>query len=139
MSDQAGPMPLRKLETMPTSRVLFVCVGNAGRSQMAQAFHERAGGLARSAGTRPEAEVHPEVVEVMRELDIDLEGRRPHKLSVEDVEWAELVVTMGCGDACPILPGKRYVDWNLQDPAGMPLEAVREIRDQIAGLVAELP
>jgi arsenate reductase len=124
---------------MPASRVLFVCIGNAGRSQMAQAFYERAGGMARSAGTRPEAEVHPEVVEVMRELDIDLDGRRPHKLSQEDVEWAELVVTMGCGDACPVLPGKRYVDWNLQDPAGMPVEVVRQIRDQIAGLVAELP
>ena len=124
---------------MPTSRVLFVCIGNAGRSQMAQAFYERAGGLARSAGTHPESNVHPEVVEVMRELDIDLDGRRPHKLSQEDVEWAELVVTMGCGDACPVLPGKRYFDWNLQDPAGMPVEVVREIRDQIAGLVAELP
>src|SRR6266540_3121201 len=124
---------------MPASRVLFVCIGNAGRSQMAQAFYERAGGMARSAGTRPEAEVHPEVVEVMRELDLDLDGRRPHKLSQDDVAWAELVVTMGCGDACPVLPGKRYLDWNLQDPAGMPLEVVRQIRDQIAGLVAELP
>jgi len=124
---------------MPASRVLFVCIGNAGRSQMAQAFYERAGGVARSAGTRPETEVHPEVVEVMRELDIDLEGRRPHKLSQEDVEWAELVVTMGCGDACPVLPGKRYLDWNLQDPVGMPVEVVRQIRDKIAGLVAELP
>ena len=124
---------------MPASRVLFVCIGNAGRSQMAQAFYERAGGMARSAGTRPEAEVHPEVVEVMRELDIDLDGRRPHKLSQEDVEWAELVVTMGCGDACPVLPGKRYLDWNLQDPAGMPVAVVRQIRDQIAGLVGELP
>ena len=124
---------------MPASRVLFVCIGNAGRSQMAQAFYERSGGMARSAGTRPEAEVHPEVVEVMRELDLDLDGRRPHKLSQDDVAWAELVVTMGCGDACPVLPGKRYLDWNLQDPAGMPLEVVRQIRDQIAGLVAELP
>ena len=124
---------------MPTSRVLFVCIGNAGRSQMAQAFYERAGGLARSAGTHPESSVHLEVVEVMRELDIDLDGRRPHKLSQEYVDWAELVVTMGCGDACPVLPGKRYLDWNLQDPAGMPVEVVREIRDQIAGLVAELP
>jgi arsenate reductase (thioredoxin) len=123
---------------MPAGRVLFVCIGNAGRSQMAQAFYERAGGQARSAGTRPEAEVHPEVVEVMRELDIDLEGRRPHGLTQEDVEWAELVVTMGCGDACPVLPGKRYLDWNLQDPAGMPVEVVRQIRDRIAGLVAEL-
>jgi arsenate reductase len=123
---------------MPAGRVLFVCIGNAGRSQMAQAFYERVGGQARSAGTHPEAEVHPEVVEVMRELDIDLEGQRPHGLTQVDVEWAELVVTMGCGDACPVLPGKRYLDWNLQDPAGMPVEVVREIRDKIAGLVAEL-
>jgi arsenate reductase len=106
---------------------------------MAQAFYERAGGQARSAGTQPSTQVHPEVVEVMRELEIDLEGRVPHKLSQEDVEWAELVVTMGCGDACPVLPGKRYLDWNLQDPAGMPVEVVRGIRDRIAGLVDELP
>jgi arsenate reductase (thioredoxin) len=124
---------------MPSSRVLFVCIGNAGRSQMAQAFYERAGGVARSAGTRPETQVHPEVVEVMRELDIDLEGRRPHGLTQDDVEWAELVVTMGCGDACPVLPGKRYLDWDLQDPAGMPVDVARRIRDEIAGLVAELP
>jgi arsenate reductase len=123
---------------MPAGRVLFVCIGNAGRSQMAEAFYERAGGQARSAGTQPEAEVHPEVVEVMRELDIDLEGRCPHRVTQEDVEWAELVVTMGCGDACPVLPGKRYLDWNLQDPAGMPVEVVRQIRDKIAGLVADL-
>ena len=75
----------------------------------------------------------------MRELGIDLEGRVPHQLDQEDVEWAELVVTMGCGDACPVLPGKQYLDWNLQDPAGMPVEVVREIRDRIAGLVDELP
>jgi arsenate reductase len=120
------------------ANVLFVCIGNAGRSQMAQAFYERAGGRARSAGTRPEAEVHPPVVEVMREVGIDLEGRRPHKLSHEDVEWADLVVTMGCGDACPVLPGKRYLDWNLPDPAGMPSEVVRETRDEIIRLVSEL-
>jgi protein-tyrosine-phosphatase len=106
---------------------------------MAQAFYERAGGTARSAGTRPERQVHPEVIEAMREVGIDLDGRVPHKLSTEDVEWADLVVTMGCGDACPVLPGKRYLDWNLQDPAGMPVEVVREIRDRIAGLVGELP
>ena len=106
---------------------------------MAQAFYERAGGEARSAGTQPAAHVHPPVVEVMREVGIDLEGRQPHKLSREDVEWAELVVTMGCGDACPVLPGKRYVDWNLPDPAGMPPEVVRETRDEIARLVQELP
>lgn len=124
---------------MPAEKVLFVCIGNAGRSQMAQAFYERAGGTARSAGSRAETHVHPEVVEAMREVGIDLDGRVPHQLSTEDVEWADLVVTMGCGDACPVLPGKRYLDWNLQDPAGMPIEVVRQIRDRIAGLVEELP
>ena len=124
---------------MPAERVLFVCIGNAGRSQMAQAFYERAGGTARSAGSRAERHVHPEVVAVMSEVEIDLDGRVPHQLSTEDVEWADLVVTMGCGDACPVLPGKRYLDWNLQDPAGMPVEVVRQIRDKIAGLVDELP
>jgi len=106
---------------------------------MAQAFYERAGGEARSAGTRPEAHLHPEVVDAMRGEGIDLDGRSPHRLTTEDVEWADLVVTMGCGDACPVLPGKRYLDWNLQDPAGMPLEVVRTIRDEISRLVAELP
>jgi arsenate reductase (thioredoxin) len=124
---------------LPAENVLFVCIGNAGRSQMAQAFYERAGGSARSAGSRAEPHLHPEVVEAMRELGIDLDGRVPHQLSTEDVEWADVVVTMGCGDACPVLPGKRYLDWNLQDPAGMPIEVVRQIRDRIAGLVEELP
>ena len=105
---------------------------------MAQAFAERAGIEARSAGSHAETHLHPEVVEAMRELGIDLEDRVPHQLSQEDVEWADLVVTMGCGDACPVLPGKRYLDWNLQDPMGMPIEVVRQIRDRIAGLVAEL-
>ena len=123
---------------MPAEKVLFVCIGNAGRSQMAQAFAERAGLEVRSAGSHAEAHLHPEVVEAMFELGIDLEGRVPHQLTDEDVEWADLVVTMGCGDACPVLPGKRYLDWNLQDPAGMPIEVVRQIRDRIAGLVAEL-
>ena len=123
---------------MPAEKVLFICIGNAGRSQMAQAFAERAGLEVRSAGSRAEAHLHPEVVEAMRELGIDIEGRVPHQLSDEDVEWADLVVTMGCGDACPVLPGKRYLDWNLQDPAGMPIEVVRQIRDRIAGLVDEL-
>jgi arsenate reductase len=124
---------------LPAENVLFVCIGNAGRSQMAHAFYERAGGTARSAGSRAESQVHPEVVDAMREVGIDLEGRVPHQLSTEDVEWADLVVTMGCGDACPVLPDKRYLDWNLQDPAGMPIEVVRQIRDRIAGLVEELP
>jgi arsenate reductase len=124
---------------LPAENVLFVCIGNAGRSQMAHAFYERVGGNARSAGTQPSPAVHPEVVEAMREVGIDLEGREPHKLSQEDVEWADLVVTMGCGDACPVLPGKKYVDWDLQDPKDMPLEVVRAIRDDIAGRIEELP
>jgi arsenate reductase len=124
---------------LPAEKVLFVCIGNAGRSQMAQAFAERAGFDVRSAGSRAESHLHPEVIEVMRELGIDLSGRTPHQLTNDDVEWADLVVTMGCGDACPVLPGKRYLDWNLQDPMGMPIEVVRQIRDRIAGLVDELP
>jgi arsenate reductase (thioredoxin) len=111
--------------------VYFVCVGNAGRSQMAEAFAKEAGLDARSAGSRPETELHPEVVEAMRELDIDLSGRVPKGIAEEDVEWADVVVTMGCGDACPVLPGKRYVDWELRDPIGLPIEDVRVIRDDI--------
>jgi arsenate reductase len=123
------------------TRVLFVCVQNAGRSQIAEAFFERAAGgrhEARSAGTAPAEHVHPEVVEVMRELGIDLDGRTPHRLDDADVEWADVVVTMGCGDACPVLPGKRYIDWDLPDPAGKPLDEVRGIRDEIQRLVDEL-
>jgi arsenate reductase (thioredoxin) len=123
------------------SRVLFVCVQNAGRSQIAQALFERtAEGRheARSAGSRPAEHVHPEVVEVMRELDIDVAGRTPHSLEREDLDWADHVVTMGCGDECPIVPGKRYEDWELPDPAGRPLEEVRAIRDEIAVRVSSL-
>jgi arsenate reductase len=119
-------------------RVLFVCIGNAGRSQMAQAFYERRGGEARSAGSRPERELHPQVVEAMREVGLSLEGRTPKGISDEDVDWAEVVVTMGCGDACPVLPGKRYVDWELADPVAMPLEEVRALRDEIERRVGEL-
>ena len=125
--------------------VLFVCVQNAGRSQIAEALFRRAAGAeheARSAGSSPAEHVHPEVVEVMREVGIDLEGRVPRALDVTDVEWAKLVVTMGCGDACPVLPGKRYVDWELPDPAGLPADEVRAVRDEIdrrvKGLVNEL-
>ena len=110
--------------------VLFVCVRNAGRSQMAEALFTRAAEgrhEARSAGSDPAEQVHPEVVEVMPELA----GRIPHRLDTADVEWADLVVTMGCGDACPVLPGKRYLDWELEDPAGRPAEEVRAIRDEI--------
>jgi len=99
---------------------------------MAQALYERLGGEARSAGSHPERELHPEVVEVMREFDIDLSGRKPRGIAQGDVEWADVVVTMGCGeDACPVLPGKRYVDWNLPDPIGRPVEEVRALRDDI--------
>jgi arsenate reductase (thioredoxin) len=118
--------------------VLFVCVQNAGRSQIAQALYERIGGTARSAGTAPADRVHPEVVEVMRELGIDLADRTPHSLDDSDVEWADVVVTMGCGDACPVLPGKRYIDWDLPDPAGRRPEEVRAVRDEILRLVNEL-
>jgi len=115
--------------------VLFVCTQNAGRSQIAQALYERRGGTARSAGTAPAAHVHPEVSELMPELA----DRIPKRLERSDAEWADLVVTMGCGDACPVIPGKRYVDWELQDPVGQDIEAVRRIRDEIERRVAELP
>ena len=115
--------------------VLFVCLQNAGRSQMAQALYQRRGGSARSAGTAPAAQVHPEVAEVMPELA----GRIPRQLEVSDAEWADLVVTMGCGDTCPVIPGKRYVDWELRDPAGQDVETVRAIRDEIERRVDMLP
>jgi arsenate reductase (thioredoxin) len=127
------------------SRVLFVCVRNAGRSQMAEALFERAADgrhEVRSAGSRPAERVHPEVVEAMRELGADLSDRTPHALERADAEWADVVVTMGCGDECPFIPGKRYVDWDLEDPAGRPVADVRRIRDEIArrvdALLAEL-
>jgi arsenate reductase (thioredoxin) len=115
--------------------VLFVCHQNAGRSQMAQALYERRGGSARSAGTSPADHVHPEVAALMPELA----GRIPKELDKTDAEWADIVVTMGCGDACPYIPGKRYVDWDLDDPAGRDIEAVSAIRDEIERRVAELP
>jgi arsenate reductase len=115
--------------------VLFVCRQNAGRSQMAHVLYERRGGNARSAGTTPASHVHREVAELMPELA----ERVPKQLETADAEWADLVVTMGCGDACPVIPGKRYVDWDLQDPAGQGPETVRRIRDEIEHRVAELP
>jgi arsenate reductase (thioredoxin) len=120
------------------ARAYFVCVGNAGRSQMAQALYERLGGEARSAGSQPERELHPEVVEALAEIGIDVSERRPKPIDSADVAWADVVVTMGCGDACPVLPGKRYVDWNLPDPAGRPLAEVRRIRDEIERLADDL-
>jgi arsenate reductase len=118
--------------------VYFVCIGNAGRSQMAQAFAEREGFEARSAGSHPERELHPEVIAAMDEVGIDLRGRSPKAIDRADLEWADLVVTMGCGDACPVLPGKPYLDWDLQDPAGMPIEVVRTIRVEIERRVQAL-
>ncbi|MBV8064033.1 MAG: arsenate reductase ArsC [Actinobacteria bacterium] len=119
-------------------RVLFVCVHNAGRSQIAQALYERRGGDARSAGSNPADHVQEAVVEALEEIGIDISGRTPHKLSQDDVEWADLVVTMGCGDACPVIPGKEYVDWDLPDPVGMCLEEVRELRAVIEDRVSRL-
>jgi arsenate reductase len=123
--------------------VLFVCLHNAGRSQMSQALLERAAGgrhVAVSAGSEADAasHVHPEVVEVMRELGVDLSDRRPQPLTRALAERADVVVTMGCGDACPVVPGKRYLDWDLPDPAGRPLDEVRRTRDEIAARVAVL-
>jgi arsenate reductase len=120
-------------------KALFVCVENAGRSQIAEALYERRGGEARSAGSHPATELHEAVVEALEEIGVDVSDRAPRALKREDVEWADLVVTMGCGDACPVLPGKKYVDWNLPDPAGLCLEEVRELREVIEQRVASLP
>jgi arsenate reductase len=120
-------------------KALFVCVENAGRSQIAQALYEQRGGEARSAGSQPAAELHEAVVEALEEVGIDVSRRVPRALEREDVEWADLVVTMGCGDACPVLPGQEYLDWNLPDPAGLCLEEVRELRAVIEHRVASLP
>jgi arsenate reductase len=125
--------------------VLFVCLHNAGRSQMSAALFERAAGgrhQALSAGTTPADRVHPEVVHVMEELGVDLSARTPRALTRELAEHADVVVTMGCGDECPYIPGRRYLDWDLPDPKGRPLDEVRATRDEIArrvqALVAEL-
>ncbi|HUB73507.1 MAG TPA: arsenate reductase ArsC [Solirubrobacteraceae bacterium] len=124
----------------PTRYVLFVCNHNAGRSQMAQAFFERDGPedvRAESAGTEPAAEIWPPVVEVMREIGLDLAGRTPKRLTVEMQQRANWAVTMGCGDACPYVPST-VMDWNLPDPAGKSLDEVRKVRDQIERQVREL-
>ena len=123
------------------ARVLFVCLHNAGRSQMSEALFTRAADgrhEARSAGTTPGDRVHPEVVAVMRELGIDLASRRPQGLTDELAQWADVVVTMGCGDECPYIPGKRYLDWDLPDPKRLPVDQVRVIRDGIADRVSAL-
>jgi arsenate reductase (thioredoxin) len=126
--------------------VLFVCLHNAGRSQISQALFERAAAehhQALSAGTTPAEQIHPEVIAVMSELGIDLSDRKPQLLTRELAERADVVITMGCGDACPYIPGKRYIDWDLPDPSGRPLDEVRAIRVEIArridSLLADLP
>lgn len=150
LSYEQDRMLLRKIEvpTSPNSplgsaipEVLFVCVHNAGRSQMAAALLEHLGGSrvrVRSAGTEPIDRIHPAVVETMREVGIDLAGRQPRRLEDDSVREADVVITMGCGDACPVYPGKRYQDWELPDPAGKPLDEVRLIRDEIERRVRQL-
>ncbi len=130
---------------MTTPTVLFVCVHNAGRSQMAAGFlRALAGDRVRvlSAGSEPKDQLNPVAVEAMREAGIDIAGNAPTVLTVEAVRESDVVITMGCGDACPVFPGKRYEDWELDDPAGQPIEVVRGIRDDIRarvdGLIAQL-
>lgn len=121
--------------------VLFVCIRNAGRSQMAEALFERAVGgraEARSAGSDPADAVHPEVADSMKELGIDISGKRPKALTADVTDGVDVVVTMGCGDTCPVIPGARVIDWDLPDPAGRPADEVRAIRDDIARRVEKL-
>ena len=127
------------------ANTLFVCLHNAGRSQISEALFERGGrGPTRGAFGRdhPGEHVHPKVIEVMKEIGIDLADRVPRRLTDGDAEWADVVVTMGCGDECPFIPGTRYVDWDLPDPKGRPVDEVRALRDRIQGqidaLLAEL-
>ncbi|KOV74841.1 phosphotyrosine protein phosphatase [Streptomyces sp. AS58] len=125
--------------------VLFVCVHNAGRSQMGAAFLAHLAGdrvEVRSAGSAPADSVNPAVVEAMKEVGIDISARTPQVLTTQAVQSSDVVITMGCGDACPVFPGKRYVDWQLDDPAGQGVDAVRPIRDaveqRVRGLLTEL-
>ena len=121
--------------------ILFVCVHNAGRSQMAAAFTRALGGggvLVRSAGSAPASEINPQVREAMREVGLDISQEYPKPLTDDAVRVSDVVITMGCGDACPFYPGKRYIDWELDDPAGQPLDVVRRIRDQIRARVESL-
>ncbi|GAA4102163.1 arsenate reductase ArsC [Nonomuraea soli] len=121
--------------------VLFVCVHNAGRSQMAAAWLKHLAGdriEVRSAGSDPSSAVNPSAVEAMAEVGIDIAGQQPKILTTDAVETSDVVITMGCGDACPIFPGKRYEDWRLDDPAGQGIEAVRPIRDEIRTRVEKL-
>jgi arsenate reductase len=124
-----------------TPEILFVCIHNAGRSQMAAALldhHANGKVLVRSAGSEPADRLNPAVVAAMAEVGIDLTYEFPKPLTDQAVRAAEVVITMGCGDACPIYPGKRYEDWQLQDPAGQPIEVVRGIRDDIDARVRQL-
>jgi protein-tyrosine-phosphatase len=114
--------------------ILYVCVHNAGRSQMAAAFTRQLGAgriAVRSAGSAPAQEIHPTVVQVMAEVGVDLSPEYPKPIADELVREADVVITMGCGDACPVYPGTKYEDWELDDPAGQPIEKVRELRDEI--------
>jgi protein-tyrosine-phosphatase len=125
----------------PAPEVLFVCVHNAGRSQMAAGLLAQRGGgrvVVRSAGSEPADRLNPAVVEAMAEIGIDISREMPKPLSGDAVRAADVVVTMGCGDACPFFPGKRYLDWELEDPAGKPLATVRRIRDEIDARVRVL-
>jgi protein-tyrosine-phosphatase len=122
-------------------QVLFVCIHNAGRSQMAAALldHEAAGRVrVTSAGSQPASELNPAVVQAMAEIGLNLSQEYPKPLTTDKVQAADIVITMGCGDACPVYPGKRYFDWDLPDPAGLDLAAVRPIRDEIRGRVRAL-
>jgi arsenate reductase (thioredoxin) len=140
----ATPGPARDLAADTTATrpsVLFVCVHNAGRSQMAAGFVRELGGGAvevRSAGSMPGDRINPVAVEAMREVGVDLTGEQPKVLTAEAVQASDVVITMGCGDACPFYPGKRYEDWVLDDPAGQGLDAVRPIRDEIRRRVVTL-
>lgn len=127
--------------TQPTPSALFVCVHNAGRSQMAAGYLRALSGGAvevRSAGSMPAEQINPVAVEAMLEEGIDIRAERPKVLTTEAVQASDVVITMGCGDACPVFPGKRYEDWALADPAGQGIEAVRPIRDEIRARVLTL-
>ena len=121
--------------------VLFVCVHNAGRSQMAAGWLRQLAGDAvdvRSAGSAPKDEINPVAVEAMREVGIDITGNVPQLLEYDTAKGSDVIVTMGCGDACPVFPGKRYEDWELTDPAGQPIEVVRQVRDEIRARIEKL-
>ncbi|MFD7606904.1 arsenate reductase ArsC [Streptomyces mirabilis] len=129
------------MSATPLASVLFVCVHNAGRSQMAAGFLSHLAGdriEVRSAGSIPGEQVNPAAVEAMREVGVDIARRQPKLLTTEAVQASDYVITMGCGDACPVFPGKKYLDWALEDPAGKGVESVRPIRDEIKARVEKL-